>query len=319
MRQQHNLRSYDTTNRSKLFEMAMMLYKTNIENNIKIHMRRRLFKWYWLVKGWNKQRAGKMADLLLTVKADDEDFDNSNEDFPNGFFNDLREFPFRFVPLLYRLQKEFFAKSKDGSVRGFIVIPLMSWKVKHALYTPSAFKELIAREKRHWKKNRPGEAHPNDVTTPFHIFRIAQFMSQQSTDINGEPFKQFTGTFSTDGIAGSIHMNRPKQQANEIMKMLEEETATVEKPAFEGYDYAIGLDPGAKLMIGGVRATFGGRPRFFGAGGTDVDVLATGCCCCDDAAFGGRPRFLATAADDDVVADVLDVDEGTGNDVVLAV
>lgn len=199
------------------------------------------------------EEAFQLTKLKLNcdIEVDDEEDEDSVEDeieivkeckdIPSDIFKDIdfhdwKKHSWKFIPVLYKLQKIFHI----AGVRSFKVIPMMSFKQKPIILTNTGLSQFIMRNTR--GPNKVAEIKQimlNPRATWKKLFKIDMFESD-SVDLDGLPVVRFN-SLSTDGIIARICMTRPKRS-------LVENT----KSNLKDFDFVVGVDPGVKEIIGGV-------------------------------------------------------------------
>jgi transposase len=148
---------------------------------------------------------------------------------------------------LYSKIKDFYyiwTTNKTKEWKNFTLVPLKRLGRHHVNYDTQAFYQLLAACKLVPKVYNPKTA--RDVNVHKDVF---QHNVQWSDFLNLPKNKEYSGSFSTDGVTCCLHMSRTKRT----------EPTAVNSRQISPADTYIGIDPGLRLFLGGVRVE-GGNP-----------------------------------------------------------
>ena len=223
MRHKFQLGKYNVCKVNYTFQEAIRQYETNFMNNVTVHMKSRLIRYFCTFARpgsdgiLDKAAATLAVTQLLLADNDDNEFKLN--------FSKLKLDWFKFVPLLFSIQKQM----NNIGKKSFAVVPIHKGGRIHCLFTTSAVAELLG--------ITVGEALNRDKVRSIweKAFNFKDFENLENNI-------SFDYSFSTNGIDVSVHLSRPLRVPSEIVK----------KPLIETFEQIIGIDPGLRFMFGSV-------------------------------------------------------------------
>lgn len=228
---------YDKSYRSNLFVSQANLYTTIFENNIWMYAWSRIRKF---LKNINPKADKKtILDTLFYLFYDSdeeqkEDKEILNTPWTRGYFCNLKRD-------VYSRLADFYLIWKINSInkyKNFQLIPQFSLRFHHINYDKFAFYQLLCSIQECPKKyNEKSKRNVNQTFTEFSsTFKFSRYMKVPEN----------TKSFTTDGVTCCIRLLIEKKP-----------TITTSSSSFDikSTSVNIGIDPGSRLFLGGVRTT----------------------------------------------------------------
>lgn len=236
---------YDSSYRSNIFVDSANQYEVIFHNNIWMHGYNRLRR-YFKFEPDKKKVYNTLAYLFNTKGANEPD-----EELLARMRNDLKwngekldklqnkKLFWPSIELFYNLQRY----NERNNLKNFALIPIFNHGLKHIRYDSFAFYYLLSSIKLFkgaWKTF--------DRDTEWRkYFKFPETCT-----------KKFNYSLQTDGVAVSFSMKKPKiETPNKTKRKKNQKDETdcagnLEKIRNTKYDHRLGLDPGMRLMYGGV-------------------------------------------------------------------
>ena len=243
------LRKYDKSYRSNLFVATANMYETQFENNIWMHGWHRVKR--FLHKTNELATKKDLYDSTMFLFSNDEKFTIANtitvlpQHWTRGYFHNLKH-----KNVLYSRLRDFYIiwttnDSKDW--KNFKLVPTFKLGRRHINYDTFAFYQLLCSCKLVPKTmNAKNTKMINSTASQF------QVNVNWNEYLNLPKNKEYSGSFSTDGVTCCIHLKRPKR-INSLDDKINKEQIVLPTDTY------IGIDPGLRLFLGGVRV-IGGNP-----------------------------------------------------------
>jgi hypothetical protein len=235
---------YDCSQASPIFQEQVKQYITSLKNLVQISMKRRLIKYYKVVEGMSRQQAVQHATNVLS------------HPFPrcpylNESFQNLESRPLTLIPFLYWLQRIM----SNAGVKSFVVVPRPSYQMRHIHITNTGLVGLFSAYCTRTGQRGPTqkEIEANYRGYWMKLFDIAQHENKRD-DFRG---------ICTNNVKVSILMERHvvverarhtfgQEAPRGSLKSHRVNLFNSRSKPFPPCDRIIGLDPGRRLMVGGV-------------------------------------------------------------------
>lgn len=265
---------------SNITKYMIDMYRVNFENNIKVHARKRIERYFRICES-NEDKRKKTIKFMFESYSKCEPAHELIEAIPDinklevdlkerGFFDKLLESNwFKSVYIFVAIQKYINGhqqkvcaqrkvcaekKQKTKLVRNFTVVPLCSQQRCHIKIDHDVFhcllKDLNLDPKRSGKK-RGSKAQQNLVQF---IKKASEnwfkFFDQKQFKRMAKRHKTFDYQIDTDGVSASVLFKNKHRDRNS--KPAEYINSITEKYQREEFDIVCGIDPGMKYPIAGV-------------------------------------------------------------------
>lgn len=224
----------------------------------------------------NKKRVNETIGFLFhgniehdaELLRDFEEVTRPNTDNPCGLFSELRRDWFKLLPVFFRIQRYLFqtetrkGRNRKGSRKtkykknrqhepGFVIIPQTSFQRRHILIDSNGLHAFLASLKMVPMRTKTKKMTREDFTKkpskvwPFIVDAEQLTALFKSSKCN----KKFNHSILTDGVAMTLTCEKSARIISEKnqRKMFEDKLTN------EKYKFVVGLDPGYRLTLGGVR------------------------------------------------------------------
>lgn len=258
------------------FKHQYQQYHTCLKNNIIIHAKSRIRKFLRLLidarnpvprnippvekKKHRKQNNNKVYSMIRflfdgTTDGFDgdlyrgfEEIAQPNTENPCGLFENMQRDWFRLIPIFIRIQKHHFEKNTYSN---FIVLPQTTFQRRHVLYDTNALYALHAQLGIVPMRTKTKKMSRQDFTQkPQKIWpKILDLECVKTLGKGSNGNKKFNFSVMTDGVAVSLVCTKVIKKCTD-----EQRIKKIQKKFNSGYyKFGIGLDPGYRLSIGGIR------------------------------------------------------------------
>ncbi|CAO1438378.1 unnamed protein product [Diamesa hyperborea] len=238
--------NYDKSYKSNLFVGMANMYEVTFENNIWMHGWHRVKR--FLSKTNDTATRKDLYNSTMYLFSNDETFTIAStittlpQHWIRGYFSNLK----RKTVLYSRLRDFYFIWTLNytNGWKNFKLVPTYKLGRRHINYDTSAFYQLLC-----------SCSLVPKVLNPKKTKMINSSASHFQANVKWDDYlhipknKEYSGSFSTDGVTCCMHLKRTKR------KELPVNEEKIVRPA----DTYIGIDPGLRLFLGGVRVV-GGNP-----------------------------------------------------------
>lgn len=176
----------------------------------------------------------------------------------------LDKHPYKYVPLLYKLQQALTAVGEVGTGdkgrQSFVVVPVMKAKMRSIHLTGSALVEILTRYygrigvRIGAEQRKLMSANVRFMWEKF--FKIEEFEKRN----HDGSYKKVFWHLTTNGVQASLIMKQQKDYQQHKLSMASTQQHNVllgenmKLPHhFPDFDYVMGIDPGVRLALGGIR------------------------------------------------------------------